>query len=505
MSEFKVIWDEALISLFNDHAQDGTEMGYLMWADKLRFVNADASTITVAAASPFMRDQVIRKNIDKEIQNRITELVGQSYTIKFSIQDISSLEGTVFPTGSVQPAPSQAAAPQPAAPQTSVSQSVGSQPSYSQAPAAQPQNYSATSPTPSSYSAPSTADLKCPGILPRYTFDSFIPGDENNYAYNAALAIAKNPGKYNNPMLIYGGVGLGKTHLMCAIGNYLYHENPKRKIVYVTSEEFLNGFVESMGQKNGPQEFRNKYRKVDALLIDDVQFFQKKEQLQNELFSTFEALYKEEKQMVFTCDRLPSEMKDLDERVKSRLGRGLNVDIQLPTYETRCAIIRQKLKEQNKVLSPDVIDYISKNVTTNIRDLEASINRLISYGEIVNKEITLKLAQEKLKDILNPLTVGNVSIDIIIKVVANEYGLTPADLKKKNATKQVAFARQMAIYIARELTELSTTELGVEFNRDHSTIAHSLDKVENMLKTDEKLVEKKQLLIRSIRDYKNQI
>ncbi|MCQ2981953.1 MAG: chromosomal replication initiator protein DnaA [Treponemataceae bacterium] len=494
MSEFKVIWDEALISLFNDHAQDGSEMGYLMWADKLRFVNADAATITVAVASAFMRDQVIRKNIDKEIQNRITELVGQSYTIQFSIQDIHSLEGTAFPTGSVH-----AASPQPAAAKPVVSQPVASQPA-----APQVQNFSVPSPTPSAPAAASP-DLKCPGILPRYTFDNFIVGEENNYAYNAALAISKNPGKYNNPLLIYGGVGLGKTHLMCAIGNYLFHENPKRKVVYVTSEEFLNGFVESMGQKNGPQEFRNKYRKVDALLIDDVQFFQKKEQLQNELFSTFEALYKEEKQMVFTCDRPPAEMKDLDERVRSRLGRGLIVDIQLPSYETRCAIIRQKLKEQNKSLSPEVIDYISKNVTTNIRDLESSISRLISYSEIVNKEITLQLAQEKLKDILNPLTVGNVSIDIIIKVVANEYGLTPADLKKKNATKQVAFARQMAIYIARELTELSTTELGVEFNRDHSTIAHSLDKVENMLKTDEKLVEKKQLLIRSIRDYKNQI
>ncbi len=499
MSEFKVIWDEALISLFNDHAQDGSEMSYLMWADKLRFVNADAATITIAVASGFMRDQIIRKNIDKEIQNRICELVGQSYTIQFSIQDITSLEGTSFPVQNSSPvthqsSPAPQSIPIPPSPQPAQTQPIHQQ----QQPVYQQQ-------TPVTNSYPQTAVVhNHPDIPSQYRFDNYVVGEDNSFAYNAALTVAKNPGRENNPLLIYGGVGLGKTHLMCAIGNYLYQQNPKLKIIFLSAENFTNEFIQSLSS-NKINQFKSKFRSADVLLIDDVHFLQNKNGVQEELFYTFEALFNNSKHMVFTCDRPLTEMKNLEDRLRSRFGRGLNVDLQLPDYETRCAIIRRKLEEKNKNLPLEVIDYIGKNITTNIRDLEACITKLVMYAELSQKEITLQLAQEKLKDIVNPLTVGNVSIDVIMKVVSNEYGLTPADLKKKNNKKQVAHVRSLAIYLARQLTEYSTTELGIEFNRDHSTIAHSIEKVENLLKSDSQLEEKLQLLTRSIRDYKNQI
>ncbi len=496
MSEFKVIWDEALKSLYSDYAQEGREQEYILWISKIRFVSADDAVITVAVASNFMRDQIIRKNIDKEIQNRIGELVGQSYTIQFTIRDINSLEGTSLPgleqrtvTPQIQTAVHQT-------PSFSAAQTVQSsvlQPLVQNAPTSNTE-----------ITASSSQTHKHPQILENYRFDNFVVGEDNSFAYNAALTVAKNPGRENNPLLIYGGVGLGKTHLMCAIGNYLYSQNPKLKIIFVNAEVFTNDFINSL-QNKSINKFKSIYRSADVLLIDDIHFLLGKFSVQEELFYTFEALFNSQKHMVFTCDRPLSEMKELEDRLRSRFGRGLTVDLQLPEFETRIAIVRQKLEEKNKSLPNDVIEYIAKNINTSIRDLESCITKLVMYADISKKEITLQLAQEKLKDILNPITVGNVGIDIIMKVVASEYGLTAADLKKKNNKKQVVYVRQLAIYLARQLTELSTTELGIEFNRDHSTIGHSIEKVENMLKSDSQLEEKLQLLTRSIRDYKSQI
>ncbi|MFW5710836.1 MAG: chromosomal replication initiator protein DnaA [Spirochaetia bacterium] len=334
-----------------------------------------------------------------------------------------------------------------------------------------------------------------------YTFENFVVGDNNSFAANACIAISKNPGTAYNPCLIYGGVGLGKTHLIQSIGNFVHNNYEKTRVVYVTAETFTNEFIQSIRDGKNHQ-FKNRYRNVDVLLIDDIHFLQSKDQTQEELFHTFNALYDSNKQMVFTCDRPVSELKHLTDRLRSRFERGLNVDLQPPNYETRYAILKRKTEEKRAAIDEQVIELISKNITTNVRDLEAALTKLIAYSDILNKKITVDIAQEQLKDVFSSPKQSNITIEIIQRAVADYFNLSPYDLRGKKRTKAIAFPRQIAMYITREITEFSTTEVGLEFGgRDHTTVMHACQRIESRMQTDPYLEPTIQRLIRQIKEY----
>ncbi len=336
-----------------------------------------------------------------------------------------------------------------------------------------------------------------------YTFDTFIPGDNSNFAYNASVAVAKEPGKQYNPILLYGGSGLGKTHLMQAIGNYIYNNGgEKLKICYVSAESFTNEFTISI-KEGKTNAFKNKYRNLDVLLLDDIHFLQGKESTQEELFYTFNALHEKKAQMVFTCDRPIKEIKNMATRLVSRLANGLCIDLQPPSYETRVAILQKKVDLTGKTLSQDIIEYIAKNIETNVRDLEAALHKVFGYAELVGKTPDLEITRHLLKDVMDSAGAESISIDVIQKVIADNYQISVADLKGKKRDKKFVVPRQIAIYIARELTEIAYTELGNEFGgKDHSTIMSAYNKIAEQIKIDSSLESKIQLYIREIKEYK---
>lgn len=336
-----------------------------------------------------------------------------------------------------------------------------------------------------------------------YTFDTFIPGDNSNFAYNASIAVAKNPGKQYNPILLYGGSGLGKTHLMQAIGNYIYNNGgEKLKICYVSAETFTNEFTVSI-KEGKTNAFKNKYRNLDVLLLDDIHFLQNKEQTQEELFYTFNALHEKKAQMVFTCDRPIKEIKNMAARLVSRLANGLCIDLQPPSYETRVAILQKKIDLMDKTLSQDIVEYIAKNIETNVRDLEAALNKVFGYADLVEKKPDLEITKHLLKDVMDSGSTESISIDVIQKVISDNYQISVADLKGKKRDKKFVIPRQIAIYIARELTEMAYTDIGNEFGgKDHSTIMSAYNKIAEQIKIDSSLESKIQLYIREIKEYK---
>jgi chromosomal replication initiator protein len=341
---------------------------------------------------------------------------------------------------------------------------------------------------------------KHPAMRDDYTFDRYIIGENNSFAGNAAKAISKNPGKAYNPFLIFGGVGLGKTHLMQAIGNSIY-ENTDNNVIYITSETFLNEYLNSLSN-NKMNSFKNKFRYTDVLLIDDIQFFTDKPGVQEELFHTFNALLDQKKQLVFTCDRPVYELKKFSERLMSRFDQCLKVDLQPPRYEERCAILKSTARNRGAEIPDEIIDYVSKNISSNVRDLISALNTLIAYTELMGKPISLEIAQKRLRDTFNASHHSNIPIDNIIRVVAEYYSLTPNDLKGKKRSQNIVFARQLAIYISREMTDYSTTELGQDFGgRDHTTIMHSIEKIKGKLLTDPSLDATIVSLKRSIKEF----
>ena len=348
-----------------------------------------------------------------------------------------------------------------------------------------------------------TSPKKHPLLQEEFTFDTFIPGDNSNFAYNAALAVSKNPGKQYNPILLYGGSGLGKTHLMQAIGNYIYkNSGEKLKICYVSAENFGNDFTASLISKK-PNDFKNKYRNLDVLLLDDIHFLQNKDGMQMELFYTFEALSQKNAQMVFTCDRPIKEIKNMADRLVSRLSNGLCIDLQPPNYETRVAILQKKMELMGKTLQPEIVEYIAKSVETNVRELEAALNKVFGYADLVGQSPNLDTVKNLLRDILISNNNENISLEIIQRVIAEEYQISISDLKSKKRDQKYVIPRQIAIYITRELTEMSYTEIGVEYGgKDHSTIMTAYKKIADKIKTDSSMESKIELFIREIKDYK---
>lgn len=329
-----------------------------------------------------------------------------------------------------------------------------------------------------------------PGMLnTKYTFDTFVIGSGNRFAHAASLAVAEAPAKAYNPLFIYGGVGLGKTHLMHAIGHYVQDHNPNAKVVYLSSEKFMNEFINSI-RDNKTVEFRNKYRNVDVLLIDDIQFLAGKEQTQEEFFHTFNTLHEESKQIIISSDRPPKEIPTLEDRLRSRFEWGLITDISPPDLETRIAILRKKARADGIDISNDVMAYIANSIDSNIRELEGALIRVVAYSSLVNRDMSVDLAAEALKDIIPNSKPRNITIIDIQKVVGEHFNIRLEDFTAKKRTQSIAFPRQIAMYLSRELTNFSLPKIGEEFGgRDHTTVIHAHEKISTMLKNDSILLQ----------------
>lgn len=324
-------------------------------------------------------------------------------------------------------------------------------------------------------------------LNPKYTFDTFVVGNSNRFAHAASLAVAEAPAKAYNPLFIYGGVGLGKTHLMQAIGHYVVDQNNKVKVVYISSETFTNELINSI-KDDKTVEFRNKYRHVDVLLIDDIQFLANKERTQEEFFHTFNALHEANKQIIISSDRPPKEIPTLEDRLRSRFEWGLITDIQAPDFETRIAILRKKAEMENLSVPDDVIYDIAKKIQSNIRELEGALIRIVAFASINSKEINLDLAQEVLKDIIPANRTKHITINLIQEIVAEHFNLKIEDFKAKKRTRNLAYPRQIAMYLARELTDNSLPKIGEEFGgRDHTTVIHAYEKIKECMTNDASL------------------
>ena len=314
-------------------------------------------------------------------------------------------------------------------------------------------------------------------LNPRYTFDTFVVGSGNRMAHAAALAVAESPASVYNPLFIYGGSGLGKTHLMQSIVHFINENNPTLRVLYVSCEQFTNELIASIRNNNG-SAFRDKYRSVDVLLIDDIQFITNKEGTQEEIFHTFNAIYEAKKQIVISSDRPPRELETLPERLRSRFEWGLTVDISYPDYETRMAILRSKEESENYNIDNEVIKYIATNIRSNIRELEGALTKIVAYSRLNNKEITLSLAEEALRDHIYPNREDVITPERIIAVVAEHYDLKTSDLSSERRNKEGAYPRQIAMYLCCSLTNASLSNIGKALGKkDHTTVIHGRDKI----------------------------
>ena len=325
-------------------------------------------------------------------------------------------------------------------------------------------------------------------LNPNYTFDTFVVGNNNKLAHAASLAVAESPGELYNPLFLYGGVGLGKTHLMHSIAHFIQSDNPSVKIVYVSSETFTNELIEAIrnGNNTAMSKFREKYRNIDVLLIDDIQFIIGKESTQEEFFHTFNELYLNKKQIIISSDKPPKDMETLEERIRSRFECGLTADIGLPDYETRMAILRRKEEMDNFHLDDDILTYIATNIKSNIRELEGALNKLLAYSNLENTDITMEVAVKELSNIISPDKPKEITPQLIIDVVCEHFHIAPDQMISKSRSNEIAKPRQIAMYLCKSMTDASLESIGSMLGgRDHSTIIHGIKKVEDEVSTNE--------------------
>ncbi len=338
----------------------------------------------------------------------------------------------------------------------------------------------------------------CKWLNPKYTFDSFVIGSNNRLAHAASLAVAETPSRAYNPLFIYGGVGLGKTHLLHAIGHYVISHNISEEVVYLSSEKFTNQFINAI-RDNKTVDFRNKYRNIDILLIDDIQFLAGKEQTQEEFFHTFNALHENSKQIVISSDRPPKEIPKLEDRLRSRFEWGLITDIQPPDLETRIAILRKKSQNEGIYIPDDILIFIAQKIETNIRELEGALVRIIAYASLEDKNINLEFAEEALKDFFTKNKKNRIGIEKIITTTASYYKISTQDIKSRRRPQSISLPRQIAMYLCREMTEFSLLKIGEEFGgKDHSTVIHAHRKISGDINKDDEL-------LRSVKEIKNMI
>ena len=327
-------------------------------------------------------------------------------------------------------------------------------------------------------------------LNPNYTFDTFVVGSNNRFAHSASLAVAESPGKIYNPLYIYGGPGLGKTHLMHSIGNFILEKNQDAKVIYVTSEDFTNEVIESIrsGNTSTMNKFREKYRTIDVLMIDDIQFIIGKESTQEEFFHTFNALYSAGKHIILTSDKPPKEMETLEERMLSRFEWGLMADIGTPDYETRMAILRRKTETDDMNLNDDILDYIATNIKSNIRELEGALNKLLAYSNLEKTDITMDIAIRELQNIITPDKPREITPQLIIEVVSEHFQISLDQMISKNRSNEVAKSRQIAMYLCKNMTDIPLDAIGTLLGgRDHSTIIHGINKISKELESSENM------------------
>ncbi|WP_163969268.1 chromosomal replication initiator protein DnaA [Oceanobacillus halotolerans] len=421
------------------------------WLKNTKALRINEDTLIIAAPNEFARDW-LEGHYTSLITNIIGNITGTPLSIKFIIPELQTTEEETNPS------------PKAATPI---------------------QNDSGTE-------SPKTM------LNSKYTFDTFVIGSGNRFAHAASLAVAEAPANAYNPLFIYGGVGLGKTHLMHAIGHYVLEHNPNANVVYLTSEKFTNEFINAI-MDNKTINFRNKYRNVDVLLIDDIQFIAGKESTQEEFFHTFNTLHEESKQIIISSDRPPKEIPTLEDRLRSRFEWGLITDITPPDLETRIAILNKKAKAEGLDIPNEVMLYIANQIDTNIRELEGALIRVVAYSSLVNQDIDASLAADALKDIIPSRKPKVVTIKGIQEVVGEKYNVKLEEMLAKKRTKSIAFPRQIAMYLSRELTDFSLPKIGEEFGgRDHTTVIHAHEKIAKMMENDT-------LLSKEIEEIKEQI
>lgn len=420
-------WNDILNKVKEDY--DITNVAFNTWLKPLQIYAVEDRTITLLVTNESAAVTLIKKKYALPLQVVIEEMTGTSYDIDFIL-------------------PGQA-------PQKKSS-------------SAKPKKRT-----------PSAKEESHSNLNPNYTFDSFVVGNNNRFAHSASLAVAEQPGEIYNPLFLYGGVGLGKTHLMHSIAHYIQETIPDMKVLYVSSETFTNEVIE--GIRNGTMpKLREKYRSTDVLLVDDVQFIIGKESTQEEFFHTFNELHVAKKQIIISSDRPPKEMVTLEERIRSRFEWGLTADIGSPDYETRMAILRKKIEHDNFHLDDEILNYIAINLKSNIRELEGALNKLFAFANLEQKDITMEIAQKELENLINPDVKKEVTPQLIMEVVAEHFDITVDQLMSKSRTKDIALPRQIVMYLCKNMTSLPLESIGrLIGGRDHSTILHGVNKVKD--------------------------
>ena len=427
-------WKEILQRVRDEH--ELSEISFTTWIEPLTIHSVEDNLITILVPSEKMGLDYVSKKYTLPIKVAIAEITGVNYEIRFILPEEVKQEKA--------PAPVQ-------------------------------------------------KNLYVPNLNPKYTFDTFVVGSNNKFAHAASLAVAESPGEIYNPLFLYGGVGLGKTHLMHSIAHFILQKNPSSRILYVTSEEFTNEVIEAIRNSNNTAmtKFREKYRNIDVLLIDDVQFIIGKESTQEEFFHTFNNLHLAGKQIIISSDKPPKDMETLEARLRTRFEWGMIADISSPDYETRMAILRKKeeLDGLEKYHIPDeVMQYIANNIKSNIRELEGSLNKLIALSNLENKPIDIPLAAEALKDMISPDDNRAVSPELIIEVVSEHFNVPVAELKGKKRNAEIVLPRQIVMYLCRNMTDTPLKSIGALLGgKDHASISHGVKKIEQDMKTDEAL------------------
>lgn len=435
-------WDEILEYIKNEY--NLSDISFNTWIKPLKFHSVENNKVIIII--PF--DQSHSKNYISSkyslpIKVSITEVTGMEYDVEFILEKDASSEDTLINNNIIN-----------------------------------------------------TPEYENTNLNHTYTFDTFVVGSNNRFAQSAALAVAESPGETYNPLFIYGGVGLGKTHLMHAIANYIISENPGKKVLYVTSEQFTNDIIDALRNGNSSQnaeamsKFRDKYRNIDVLLVDDIQFIIGKERTQEEFFHTFNQLHEQNKQIIISSDKPPKEMEVLEERYRSRFAWGLIADIQQPDYETRMAILKKKKEKLNKEykesISDEVIDYIANNVTSNVRELEGALNKLIMFSKLENRDINLSLAKEALKDVISPIEPIKITPEYILEVVCDQFNISPDDVCSKKRNAEIVLPRQIIMYLCRKYTDAPQIKIALLCGKkDHTTVIHAEEKIKELIDVDE--------------------
>lgn len=425
-------WDEILDTIKQEY--DISDVSFDTWLKPLKLNSVKDGVISIIVQEESAGVQYINKRFNKFFKVTIAELLGEEYEISFiSPEDAESFT------------------------------SVTKQESMT--------NY---------MDATLNARIAEANLNPRYTFDTFVVGGSNNFAQAYALKVAEAPGEICNPLFLYGGVGLGKTHLMHSIAHYILEHNSNAKVLYVTSETFTNELINVIRNENqnAVMEFRNKYRNIDVLLIDDIQFIIGKERCQEEFFHTFNTLYEAKKQIVLSSDKHPKEMNKLEERLRSRFEWGLSVDISSPEYETRMAILQKKAELEGYDIDDDILQYIATNIISNIRELEGALTKVVAYSKISPLPMNIELAKEVLKDSISPNAVNEITCKLIIQVVADHFNISESDLASKRRSKDVTIPRQIAMYLCRTLTDDSLASIGELLGKkDHTTVMNGFNRI----------------------------